>query len=146
MLYLPHRGPTAHSRWSKNQIEVYKRSQLRLPSPTWARQKLFPSGFSRTHVDDGTHLSGCTQSPAHRQQVCPPRAAGDHVQPLFLRGRQRLGFPWSKTLRRRVPLTGLAGFLSAGTTHAGEAAPLVCDAPHLEVSQNFIGTRPAKPA
>jgi hypothetical protein len=23
--------------------------------------KLFPTGFSRTHVDDGTQLTGCTQ-------------------------------------------------------------------------------------
>ena len=52
------------------------------PSPTWARQELFPSGFSRTHGDDGTHLTGCTQSPGHRHAY-RTTTTGDHVQASF---------------------------------------------------------------
>ncbi len=37
-------------------------------SSTWARQKLFPSGFSRTHVEDRDQLTGCTQTPGHRTE------------------------------------------------------------------------------
>ena len=32
---------------------------------SWARQKPLPTGFSRTHLDDGSELTGCTQSPGH---------------------------------------------------------------------------------
>lgn len=52
------------------------------PSPTWVRQELFPSGFSRTHGDDGTHLTGCTQSPGHRHAY-RTTTTGDHVQASF---------------------------------------------------------------
>jgi hypothetical protein len=43
------------------------------PSPTRARQKLFPSGFSRTHVDDRTPLTGCTPPPGRHGRAADHR-------------------------------------------------------------------------
>ncbi|TLM80783.1 hypothetical protein [Pseudarthrobacter sp. NamE5] len=39
-----------------------------------------PSGFSRTHVDDGTHLTDCTQSPGHQGANLTART-GECAQP-----------------------------------------------------------------
>jgi hypothetical protein len=50
---------------------------------SWARQKLSPSGFSRTHLDDGTLLTGCTQPPRHHPQRTSPWVIGGCAQSLY---------------------------------------------------------------
>ena len=50
------------------------------PRPHGHGKSYLPSGFSRTQVDDGTHLTGCTQTPGH-QGVNLTAGTGECAQP-----------------------------------------------------------------
>jgi hypothetical protein len=56
------------------------------PAPTCARQKQFPSGFSRAQVDAGTHLTACTQCPRHLRLFGSPPVSTQWAQPGFVCG------------------------------------------------------------
>lgn len=60
---------------------------VRCPLPTWARQKLFPSGFSRTHVDSGTCSDRLTTNHKEPYGEMSPAVIVACGQPEFLKRR-----------------------------------------------------------
>ncbi|MFK4637129.1 hypothetical protein ABIA52_000018 [Paenarthrobacter histidinolovorans] len=66
------------------------------PSSTWARQKLFPSGFSRTHVDDGTLRPVCAQPPGRLVAFGLRLVTGGCAQPQSCASGR-----WARLVRRR---------------------------------------------
>lgn len=80
-----------------------------------------PSGFSRTHVHDGTRLTGCTQTPAHQSQE-PPHRGPPTVHSLDGRGVPPAAFPMVQDGRCRHPKGGSWVIFSRDDTGLHSAA------------------------
>lgn len=91
------------------------------PSSTWVRQKLNPPGFSRTHVDDWTHPTGCTQTPGHQSRE-PRRRDRRMCTTSTTPGHQTDRSPMVQDVRcRPTPIPGWFSFSRDDTHRPGGA-------------------------
>ncbi|MDQ1623908.1 MAG: hypothetical protein QOH19_2326 [Actinomycetota bacterium] len=79
--------------------------------------KQLPTGFSRTHLDDGTHLTARTQPPRHHgAQLTPGKrwlCTGS-----VMRGPGRENSPWFKPQRGRLTVHRGPGSFQQGSHRA----------------------------